>query len=397
MTLAVADLRRDLTDDGEVGKGDKPRSDRPKRRSFTPEYKLAMVEAYDAARQRRAAQEATDEAFAALEPVLGVTEACAVSGKSRANVHRHRHPAPVVLGPRPAPASHPAALSERERAEVLAVLRSPRFVDKAPAQVWATLLDEGLYLCSISTMYRLLRGCGEVHERRRQATHAARMRPELVARAPSQVFTWDITKLKTAVKGVYYDLYVMLDIYSRYVVHWEVHTRENAELAEQFIAAAISANGGQAPAHVHADRGTSMTSKPVAVLLADLNITQSHSRPQVSSDNPCSEAQFRTLKYCPAFPERFGSLAHARAFCAEFFAYYNHEHQHSGIGLHTPASVHLGTAGQIRAERARTLQAAYAANPGRFRRRPAPPSLPTAVWINEPAKEETSSDTEQVA
>lgn len=291
----------------------------------------------------------------------------------------------------------PAALSEDERGRVLAVLNSARFVDKAPAQVWATLLDEGLYLCSISTMYRLLRGCGQVRERRRQATHAARVRPELVARGPNQVFTWDITKLKTAVKGVYHDLYVMIDIYSRYVVHWEVHARENAEPAEQFIAAAIRANGGQAPAHVHADRGTSMTSKPVAALLADLNIAQSHSRPRVSNDNPYSESQFRTLKYCPAFPGQFGSIAHARAFCTEFFAYYNHEHRHSGIGLHTPASVHLGTARQIQAERARMLQTAYIANPGRFRRKPTPPSLPAAVWINEPVKEKTSFDTEQVA
>jgi putative transposase len=281
-----------------------------------------------------------DEAFAALEAVLGVTAACAVSGKSRATVHRHRQPQPVVLGSRSAPAPHPAALSPDERARVLAVLRSPRFVDRAPAQVWATLLDEGLYLCSISTMYRLLRECGQVRERRRQAIHAARVRPELVARAPSQVFTWDITKLKGPVKGVYYDLYVMLDISSRYVVHWEVHARESAELAEQFIAAAIRANGGQAPAHVHADRGTSMTSKPVAALLAELNIAQSHSRPRVSNDNPYSEAQFRTLKYCPAFPKRFGSLAHARAFCTEFFTYYNHEHRHSGISLHTrPRSI----------------------------------------------------------
>jgi putative transposase len=337
-----------------------------------------------------------EQAFAALEPVLGLTAACALSGKSRAGVHRHRHRAPVVLGPRPAPAPHPAALTVKERARVLTVLQSPRFVDKAPAQVWATLLDQGVYLCSISTMYRLLRECGEVRERRRQAAHAARARPELVARAPCQVFTWDITKLKGPVKGVYYDLYVMIDIYSRYVVHWQVHARESAEPAEQFIAAAIAANGGQAPAHVHADRGTSMTSKPVAALLADLNIAQSHSRPRVSNDNPYSKAQFRTLKYCPAFPQRFGSLTHARAFCREFFSYYNHEHRHSGIGLHTPASFHLGTAGQVRTERAHTLQAAYAANPSRFRRRPIPPSLPKAVWINEPVKEEPNSDTEQV-
>ncbi|MFI9836301.1 transposase [Nonomuraea sp. NPDC051941] len=197
-------------------------------------------------------------------------------------------------------------------------------------------------------------------------------------------------------ESAYYDLYVMLDIYSRYVVHWEVHTRENAELAEQFIAAAVRPTAARRPRMCTPTGAPRCPSKPVTALLAELNIAQSHSRPRVSNDNPYSEAQFRTLKYCPAFPERFGFLAHARAFCAEFFAYYNHEHRHSGIGLHTSASVHLGTAGQIRAERARTLQAAYAANPGRFRRRPAPPSLPTAIWINEPVKEETSPDTEQV-
>jgi putative transposase len=338
-----------------------------------------------------------DEAFAELEPLMGVTAACTLTGLSRATVHRRRNPKPVVLGPRPMPAAHPAALSATERAQVLQVLRSARFVDKAPAQVWATLLDEGVYLCSISTMYRLLREHGEVRERRRQATHPPRVRPELVARGPNQVMSWDITKLKGPARGVYFDLYVMLDIYSRYVVHWMVAPTETAELAEQFIADAIGANGGIVPTAVHADRGTSMTSKPVAALLADLNITQSHSRPRVSNDNPFSEAQFRTLKYCPVFPARFVSIQHARAFCSEFFSYYNHEHRHSGIGLHTPASVHLGTAEQVRVERAKTLQAAYDANPERFRRKPTPPQLPTAVWINEPSKEIENSEPDQAA
>ncbi|WP_405141975.1 IS3 family transposase [Sphaerisporangium sp. NBC_01403] len=338
-----------------------------------------------------------DEAFAQLEPVVGITAACALTGNSRATVHRRRNPQPHVLGPRPAPASHPAALSAAEREQVLQILRSARFADKAPAQVWATLLDEGIYLCSISTMYRLLRAHGEVRERRRQATHPARVRPELAARGPNEVMSWDITKLKGSVRGVYFDLYVMLDIYSRYVVHWQVAPRETAELAEQFIADAIAANGGIAPKAIHADRGTSMTSKPVAALLADLNITQSHSRPRVSNDNPYSEAQFRTLKYCPVFPGRFASIQDARAFCAEFFSYYNHEHRHSGIGLHTPASVHLDTAAQVRAERAKTLQAAYAANPERFRRKPTPPQLPKTVWINEPPKEKEDPEADQAA
>jgi putative transposase len=339
-----------------------------------------------------------DEAFAALEAVVGITAACTLTGTSRATVHRHRNPTPPMHGPRPAPAPHPAALSQAEREQVLATLHSARFADKAPAQVWAALLDEGRYLCSISTMYRLLREHGEVRERRRQATHPAKVKPELLARGPNQVFTWDITKLKGPLKGVYYDLYVMIDIYSRYVVHWMIAPTETAELARQFIEDAIYANGGLAPHTIHADRGTSMTSKPVAALLADLTITQSHSRPRVSNDNPFSEAQFRTLKYCPAFPDRFASIHQAKAFCVEFFTYYNHEHHHSGIALHTPASVHLGTATEIQAERAKTLQAAYTTNPGRFRRKPTPPRLPKAVWINEPPNdEEENSKAEQIA
>jgi len=199
---------------------------------------------------------------------------------------------------------------------------------------------------------------------------------------------WDITKLRGPDRGVYYELYVLLDIYSRYVVGWTVAAAEDAELAKQLISAAVTVHG--APHSVHADNGSSMTSKPVAQLLVDLGVTRSHSRPHVSNDNPYSEAQFKTLKYAPAFPGRFGSLPDARAFCDQFFSYYNHEHRHSGIGLHTPASVHHGTAGQIRAQRARTLHAAYTANPARFRhRRPDPPRLPAAAWINQPSREAT--------
>jgi putative transposase len=276
------------------------------------------------------------------------------------------------------------ALSDAERARVLDLLRGGRFVDKAPAQVWATLLDEGVYLCSESTMYRLLRAHGEVRERRRHARHPAKVKPELVAYRPNEVWSWDITKLPGPARGVHYDLYVMLDIYSRYVVGWQVAVTETGELAEDLIADTI-ARLGATPHTIHADRGSSMTSKPVSVLLADLGITRSHSRPRVSDDNPFSEAQFRTLKYCPAFPERFGSLADARAFCEQFFTHYNHVHRHSGIGLHTPASVHFGTADQIRAHRARTLADAHTAHPNRFRKPPRPPALPGAAWINQPA------------
>jgi putative transposase len=322
-----------------------------------------------------------DDAFTALVPLTSTKRACDLLGKSRATHYRRAKPRPAkALAPRPAPAN---ALSQAERAQVLDVLRSPRFVDKAPAQVWATLLDEGRYLCSESTMYRLLRAHGEVRERRRQAAHPPRVRPELVAHAPNEVWTWDITKLHGPHRGMYYDLYVMLDIYSRYVVGWQVAARESGELAEEFIADAI-ARIGAAPKAVHADRGTSMTSKPVAVLLADLGIARSHSRPRVSNDNPYSESAFKTLKHCPAFPDRFGSIPDARTFCERFFSYYNHEHRHSGIGLHTPASVHFGTAQEVRAQRAAVLNAAYATNPDRFRQRPVPPRIPGAAWINQP-------------
>lgn len=324
-----------------------------------------------------------DDAFAALASLTSTKRACDLLGKSRATHYRRAKPKPAATAPR-APRPRPAnALTDAEQAQVLDVLRSPRFADKAPAQVWATLLDEGTYLCSESTMYRLLRAHGEVRERRRQAAHPPRVRPELVAHAPNEVWTWDITKLAGPYRGVYYDLYVMLDIYSRYVVGWQVASRESGELAEEFIADAI-ARTGTAPKAVHADRGTSMTSKPVAVLLADLGIARSHSRPRVSNDNPYSESAFKTLKHCPAFPDRFGSIHDARTFCQEFFSYYNHEHRHSGIGLHTPASVHFGTADQVRAHRAEVLDTAYTANPNRFRRRPVPPPIPGAAWINQP-------------
>ena len=264
------------------------------------------------------------------------------------------------------------------------MLNAERFADKSPAQAWAVLLDEGIYLASISTMYRVLRAADQVRERRAQAAHPARARPELTADGPGQIWSWDITKLKGPSRGVWFNLFVMLDIFSRKAIRWEVHATENAGLAKAFIDAAVTSNGGIAPLSIHADRGTSMTSKPVAVLLSDLHISQSHSRPHVSNDNPFSEAQFKTLKYCPAFPGQFGSLPDARAFSEVFFAYYNNEHRHSGIGLHTPASVHDGTATHIQARRAHVLQHAYAASPGRFRQPPKPPRLPARVWINQP-------------
>ena len=327
-----------------------------------------------------------DAALIELEPVVGVKPACELLGRPRASRYRAlQPPTEKVRAPREAPAN---ALSPAEREQVLAVLRAPEHCDLAVAQVWARELDEGRYYCSISSMYRILRAQGEVRERRCQATHPAKVRPELVARTANVVWSWDITKLRGPDRGIYYDLYVILDIYSRYVVGWTLAPSESGELAKDLITDCLTRQQiARDTLTIHADRGTSMTSKPVSQLLVDLGVVRSHSRPHVSNDNPYSEAAFKTLKYCPAFPDRFGSIADARAFCVRFFSYYNHEHRHSGIGLHTPASVHYGTAVEIRAQRAATLHAAYAANPTRFTRAPVPPKLPTIAWINEPLEE----------
>jgi putative transposase len=278
------------------------------------------------------------------------------------------------------------ALSGDERAAVLQELRSQRFVDASPAQVWATLLDEGRYLCSERTMYRLLAERGEVRERRDQLIHPSYARPELLAERPNELWSWDITKLLGPEKWSYFYLYVILDVFSRYVVGWTVQHRESAAVAEQMIAQAVEQQGiehGQLT--VHADRGSAMRSKPVAFLLADLGVTKTHSRPYTSTDNPYSESHFKTLKYRPGFPDRFGLILEARSFCRDFFAWYNHEHRHSGIGLMPPAVVHSGRAQALQTERARVLAAAHAAHPERFvRGLPRPPALPAAAWINPP-------------
>lgn len=325
-----------------------------------------------------------------LTPVVGTRPACRALGAAHATVYRRRLPPPPrPPRPRPAPAR---TLSAAEREAVLAELRSQRFIDSSPAQVWATLLDEGRYLASERTMYRLLAANGEVSERRDQLVHPAYERPELLAERPNEVWSWDISKLKGPAKWTYFYLYAVLDVFSRYAVAWTVGQRESAGVAEALIAQAIEQ---QQIAHgqltVHADRGSSMTSKPVAMLLTELGVTKTHSRPYTSTDNPYSEAQFKTLKYRPGFPRRFDSIEHARAFCREFFDWYNHDHRHSGIGLMTPATVHYGRAQETQAERERVLDAAYAATPERFvRRAPTPPTVPAAAWINKP-------DTEEVA
>ena len=333
------------------------------------------------------------EAVTLLAPAVGVGAACAALAIPRASWYRWQAP-PAPAGTSPlTPAPHPRALSAAEGAAVLAALHSPRFRDRAPAEVFATLLDEGVYLASERTMYRLLAATQETGERRNQRAHPAYAKPELLATAPNEVWSWDITKLLGPAKWTYYYLYVILDIFSRYVVGWMVAHRELASLAERLIAE-TAAKQAIPPGRltVHADRGSSMTAKPVAFLLADLGIAKSHSRPHVSNDNPFSEAQFKTLKYCPEFPGRFASIEEARAFCQSFFRWYNAEHRHAGIAMLTPEAVHFGQAEavlarrrSVLARRRSVLAAAYAAHPERFvRKPPEPPALPAAAWINPP-------------
>jgi putative transposase len=315
-------------------------------------------------------------------PRLGIAPTCTALGVSPASYYRRITPKPAAP-PRPTPAR---ALEASEREAVLAVLHEPRFVDLAPAQVYAHLLDEGRYLCSPRTMYRVLTAAHEVRERRDQLRHPRYTAPQLLATRPNEVWSWDITKLLGPVKWTYFYLYVILDIFSRYVVGWMAAHRESARLAQKLIAATC-ARQGIAPdtLTLHADRGSSMTSKPVALLLADLGVTKTHSRPHVSNDNPFSEAQFKTLKYRPEFPERFGSIQDVRAHCRVFFPWYNTAHRHSGLGFLTPHDVHYGLAEQRVAGRTTVLAAAYAAHPERFvAGTPRPPARPTAVWINPP-------------
>lgn len=322
-----------------------------------------------------------------LAPVVGTSAACAALTVSRATHYRRTRGR--RLGP-PAPRPRPArALTETERTTVLELLHSDRFVDVAPGAVVATLLDEGTYHASERTMYRILSAAQEVRERRDVLRHPAYAKPELLASGPNELWSWDITKLRGPGKWTSYQLYVILDVFSRYVPGWMVATRESAALAERLIADSV-AKQRIAPGRltVHADRGSSMRSRPVALLLADLGISKSHSRPHVSDDNPYSEAQFKTLKYRPGFPDRFGSIEDARAFCQGFFAWYNGEHRHSGIAMFTPADVHHGRTDRLLDARAGVLAGAYAAHPERFvKGPPRPEAVPAEVWINRPLKE----------
>ena len=332
------------------------------------------------------------DAVTALSPSVGIRAACDFLGVARASFYRHR----PALGPAVSPSSElvspecrPAsarALSPEERARVLSVLHEERFQDRSPAAIQATLLDQGQYLCSTRTMYRLLEQRGESRERRDQLVHPPYQKPELLATAPNQLWSWDITKLLGPAKWTYFYLYVILDVFSRYVAGWMIAHRESAELAEKFLEETILKQGippGQLI--LHADRGRVMRSKPVTFLLADLGVTKTHSRPYVSDDNPYSESQFRTLKYRPEFPDRFGCIQDARAFGQVFFPWYNDEHRHSGLGLLTPSMVHFGEAAAVLAHRQSVLDGAYQAHPERFVRRPPKPlPLPSEVWINKP-------------
>jgi putative transposase len=329
---------------------------------------------------------------------IGLKSACAALGVARAQVYRMRakREDPVVPTVRDSAndqnaqprsnSSQPRALALCERQKILDILHSARFVDSAPRQVYATLLDEGIYYCSVRTMYRILQDCSEVKERRNQLRHPAYSKPELLATGPNQIWSWDITKLLGPAKWTYFYLYVILDIFSRYVVGWMLAERESAALAEKLISETSQRQEilpGQLT--IHADRGSSMKSKPVALLLSDLGITKTHSRPHTSNDNPFSEAQFKTLKYRPDFPDRFGSPQDARAFCRFFFDWYNREHHHTGIALMTPENVHYGRAQQMHQSRIEVLKSAYRAHPERFvHKTPLPPALPKGVWINKP-------------
>ena len=324
-----------------------------------------------------------------LGETVGVSEACRVLGVPRSSLYRARKPE-LASSPRPTPQR---ALGEEEKAEVRAVLNSERFCDAAPREVYATLLDEGEYYCHWRTMYRILEEHDEVHERRNQRRHPLSIKPERCATAPNELWSWDITHLRGP-KGIHYYLYVILDVFSRFVPGWMIADRELAGLAEQLIAETCAKQGiSRDELVLHSDRGSSMRSKTVAQLLIDLGVAKSHSRPYTPTDNPYSEAQFKTMKYRPEYPASFSEREEARDWARGFFQWYNHEHHHSGLGLMTPAAVHYGLAERIYEQRRQVLAAAYAAHPERFvGAEPTPPRWPAEVWINPPRERHRETD-----
>ena len=331
-----------------------------------------------------------------LAAKVGVRAACRALGVSRASYYRwadHR----VARPPRKRTGGR--ALAQPERQQVLDVLHEPRFADVAIGQVHATLLDEGTYMCSARTMHRIAADAGENGERRDLRSYPNLVKPELLATRPNELWSWDITKLRGPAKWTYYYLYVILDVFSRYVVGWMVAHRESKQLARKLIEQTLLKQNIQpGQLTLHADRGSSMTSKPVAFLLADLGVTKTHSRPHVSNDNPFSESQLKTFKYRPDFPDCFGSIVGARAHCVDFFPWYNTEHHHSGLGMLTPHDVHHGLAPERIAARAAVLEAAYQRHPERFPHgRPVPPMPPTEVWINQPTRADSTTNPEHAA
>lgn len=322
-----------------------------------------------------------------LAPKVGVVRSCQILGVPRSSVYRHRagvqQPPQTPSKDRRLPTR---ALNEHERTEVLNVLNSERFQDASPRQVWAKLLDEGTYLCSWRSMYRILEAHDQVRERRNVLTHPPYQKPELLAEAPNQLWSWDITKLRGPVKWTYFYLYVLLDIFSRFVVGWMVARQESATLAQELIEQSCH-NQEVDPQQltIHSDRGGPMTAKSLALLLSDLGVTKSHARPHVPNDNPYSEAQFKTMKYRPDYPDRFGEIQDVRGWTRAFFSWYNFDHHHTGLGLMTPAMVHYGQAIHVHKARQQVLEAAFQAHPERFvRGLPTAPALPEAVWINKP-------------
>jgi len=327
----------------------------------------------------------------AQKNTLGVAPVCRALAVSRATYYRWQGPKAIVPAP---PRRVPRALPPEERQQVLALLNDDRFADLPPAEVYATLLDEGKFVCSIRTMYRVLKENAQVQERRRQLQHPRYQAPELLATGPNQLWSWDITKLKGPATWTYFYLYVILDVFSRYVVGWMAAARESATLAQRLIEQTCERQGVEkGKLTIHADRGPAMISKPVALLLADLGVTKTHGRPHVSNDNPYSESHFKTLKYHPEFPDRFGSLQDARSFLIDFFQWYNTMHHHSSLGLMTPFDVHYGVAGTRFTERETVLRKAFEVNPERFVRGvPKPPALPREVWINKPRTQDDSRE-----
>jgi putative transposase len=319
---------------------------------------------------------------------IGVVQACRLLGVARSSVYRARRPK-RESAPRPTP---PRALSLEEKVEVRAVLNSERFCDSTPREVYATLLDEeGIYYCHWRTMYRILEAHDEVCERRKQRRHPKRVKPELRATGPRQVWTWDITQLKGP--GRFYYLYTIIDVFSRYVVGWMIANQESGELARQLIAQTCAKQGIERDQLIlHADRGSAMRSKTVRDLLADLGVSKSYSRPYTPTDNPFSEAHFKTMKYQPDYPGAFDGMRHARRWARAFFEWYNQAHHHTGLALMTPATVHYDEVEYVQERRQQTLNAAYAAHPERFvGGRPIPPQLPKEVWINQPKGEHSAS------